>query len=319
MTDYNETPVQFGPDGSLIGIVTTPGDGKCAPVACLMFNMGAIHRIGPRRSNVKLARQMAARGISSIRIDLAGLGDSRPATGTEHFRTQARLDLQAAMNLVGTMLGVHRFIVIGLCSGAFNGLVLSVADPRVVGLLMFDGYAFPGRRARFERSARRALADATLGSLLGLAMRLAKRTLLRKPATPASAAGSGIFATEAVEDSPEYFCRSMNQLAERNVALLLIYTGTVHVKDRKLDQLGPFSQEAFARKVEYRFFREIDHGLIMQTSQQTFMNEVCDWALRVIHGDGRQSSPENSSSIANGAATRHVPSAAMPALENTAA
>ena len=39
----------------------------------------------------------------------------------------------------------------------------------------------------------------------------------------------------------------------------------------------------------------------------------------VIHGDGRQSSPESSSSIANGAATRHVPSAAMPALENTAA
>ena len=76
MSDYKETPVQFGPDGSLIGIITTPAEGPLAPVACLMLNMGANHHIGPRRINVKLAREMAGRGISCIRMDLAGLGDA---------------------------------------------------------------------------------------------------------------------------------------------------------------------------------------------------------------------------------------------------
>jgi len=283
MDNYTETPVQFGPDGSLIGIITTPGDGLMAPVACVMLNMGAIHRIGPRRSNVKLARRMAAHGISSIRIDLAGLGDSRPASETAHYRTQAVLDLQAAMNLIGTMLGVHRFVVVGLCSGAQNGLCVAVADARVVGLLMFDGSGFPGRRARIERSVRRALSDPTLGAFISRATGWVRRKLL--PQQVASGT-QDIFEAPAPEDTPEYFCRALNELAARDVAMMLLYTGTVHVKDRNLDQLGPYVNEPFVRKLEYRFIREIDHGLTSQASQQTFMDLACDWALRVIQGNG---------------------------------
>ena len=104
MIDCKEIPVQFGPEGSLIGVITTPSDGQLAPVACLMLNMGANHRVGPRRINVKLARQMANSGIPSIRFDLAGLGDSGPAGGSEHFLTQAVFDLQAAMNLIETVV-----------------------------------------------------------------------------------------------------------------------------------------------------------------------------------------------------------------------
>jgi pimeloyl-ACP methyl ester carboxylesterase len=284
MDDYNETPVQFGPDGSLIGIITTPGDGPMAPVACILMNMGAIHRIGPRRANVKLARQMAARGISSIRVDLAGLGDSRPASETADFRTQAVLDVQAAMNLVGTMLGVHRFVLIGLCSGAHNGLSVAVADPRLVGLLMFDGPNFPGRRARWERSLRRALADPRPGAFFGRVLGVLRRTLSPQQQQPAG--NQNIFDSTGPRDSAEYFCRSMNLLAERGVATMMFFTGSVQAKDRRRDLLGPFGKEPFARQLEYRFAPEIDHGLTSQASQQAFMNLVCDWALRVIHGDG---------------------------------
>ncbi|MDN8616769.1 alpha/beta fold hydrolase [Variovorax ginsengisoli] len=287
MDDYNETPVQFGPDGSLIGIITTPGDGPMAPVGCILMNMGAIHRIGPRRTNVKLARQMAACGISSIRMDLAGLGDSRPAGETVDFRMQAVLDVQAAMNLVGTMLGVHRFILVGLCSGARNGLCVAVNDPRLVGLLMFDGPGFPGRRARWERSARRALADPSLSAFFARVSGAIRRKLL--PSQPA--ADANIFESEAPEDTVEYFGHSIRQLVERGVATMLVYTGSVHVKDRNFDQLGPFANEPFVRQLEYRFIPEIDHGLISQASQQAFMKQACDWILRVIHGDGSPASP----------------------------
>lgn len=281
MNDYKEIPVQFGPDGSLIGVITTPAEGSLAPVACLMLNMGANHRIGPRRINVKLARQMAARGISSIRFDLAGLGDSGPASGSEHFLTQAVFDLQAAMNLIQTMLGIRRFIAIGLCSGATNGLSLAVADARVVGLLMFDGYAFPGRRAQLERTLRRALAVPTNPAVIGKTVRWLQRKF---SASAAAAASPSIFEPEPPEVTAALYRRSMSQLAERNVAVLQLYTGTMHVTDRGRDQLGPFADEPFMQQFEYEFIGEIDHSLTSMASQQIFMQVVCDWALRVTHG-----------------------------------
>lgn len=313
MNDYKETPVQFGPDGSLIGIITTPADGPLAPVACLMLNMGANHRIGPRRINVKLARQMAARGISSVRLDLAGLGDSGPASGSEHFLTQAVLDLQAAMNLIQTMLGVRRFIVIGLCSGATNGLSLAVADSRVVGLLMFDGYAFPGRRAQLERQFRRALAVPTNPAVIGKTVRWLQRKFSAKAA---AAAAPHIFEPDPPEVTAAVFRRSMTQVAERNVAVLLFYTGTMHVVDRGRDQLGPFAHEDFTQRFEYRFIGDIDHSLTSMASQQTFMEVVCDWALRVVQGaTGPAASPASTnrggqaigSRTATGALLQHDP------------
>jgi pimeloyl-ACP methyl ester carboxylesterase len=307
MTDYKETPVQFGPEGSLIGIITTPADGALGPVACLMLNMGANHRIGPRRINVKLARQLAASGVAGIRLDLAGLGDSGPASGSEHFLTQAVFDLQAAMNLMETTLGVRRFIVIGLCSGATNGLSLAVADSRVIGLLMFDGYAFPGRRSRFERSVRRALAAPTNPAVLGKTARWLQRKF--SPAA-AAAAAPHIFEPDPPEVTAALFRRSMTQLAERNVAVLMLYTGTMHVTDRNRDQLGPFANEAFVRNFEYEFIGEIDHSLTSMASQQTFMSVVSDWVLRASQGK----SPPPAAQPAARQALRTAASQAEPAL-----
>jgi pimeloyl-ACP methyl ester carboxylesterase len=240
--------------------------------------MGANHRLVQRRIKVKLARQMATIGIPSNRFDLAAHGDSGPAGGSEHFLTQAVFDLQAAMNLIETMLGVRRFIVIGLCSGATNGLSLAVTDARVVGLLMFDGYAFPDRRTRFTRAVRRALAAPTNPAVIGKTARWLQRKL---SANAAAAAAPHIFEPDPPEVTAALFRRSMMQLAERNVAVLMMYTGTMHVTDRRRDQLGPFANEAFMEQFEYQFLAEIDHSLTSMASQQIFMDAVCEWALRV--------------------------------------
>ena len=237
-----------------------------APVACLMLNMGANHRIGPRRINVKLAREMAGNGISSIRLDLAGLGDSGTASGSEHFLTQAVLDLQAAMNLVETMLGIRRFIVIGCARAPPTDLALGIADSRVVGLFMFDGYAFPGRRSRLERTVRRGLAAPTNPAVIGKTVRWLHRKF---SASAAAAAAPQIFEPDSPSATAMTFRRSMTQLAERNVAVLLLYTGTMHVVDRHRDQLGPFADEPFAQQFEYQFIGEIDHSLTSMAAQKT--------------------------------------------------
>jgi pimeloyl-ACP methyl ester carboxylesterase len=290
MSDYREKPVLFGPDGSLIGMLATPADGQAEPVGCLLMNMGANHRIGPRRINVKLARQMAARGISSIRVDLAGMGDSRPASGAKHYRAQSVLDLQAAMDFMQSELGVHRFIAIGLCSGAENILATAVADARVTGLLMFDGFAFPGRRSRLEKSIRRTLADLSVATLSAKVKAKLQRFMPQR-AAPAAATGDAadlddldIFKPDSPEKKFAFFKQSMSQLAERKVPALLLYSGTVHVTDRGRDQLGPLASEPFMRGFEYRFIPEIDHSLLSLETQQVFMSVVCDWALRTVQG-----------------------------------
>ena len=278
-----EIPVLFGPDRSLVGVVSTPmEEGRMAPVACLMLNMGANYRVGPHRINVKLARQMARQGVSSIRFDLAGLGDSGPPSGSNHFMTQVVLDVQAAMNLVETMLGIRRFIVIGLCSGAANGMATAMADPRIVGLLMFDAYAFPNRRSRLELSLLRAVAIPTNPAVIGKTFRWLQRKFSAKAA--AAAAPADFLEPVSRTVIEETFHRSMTQLVGRGVAMFFLYTGTQHVRDRKRDQLGRFANEAYASQVDYRFIGDIDHSLTSLASQRTFMSVVCDWALRVAKG-----------------------------------
>jgi len=163
-----------------------------------------------------------------------------------------------------------------------------VADPRVVGLLMFDGYAFPGRRAQLERQIRRALAAPTNPAVIGKTARWLQRKFSAKAA---AAAAPHIFESDPPEVTAAVFRRSMTQVAERNVAVLLFYTGTMHVVDRGRDQLGPFATEAFTQRFEYRFIGDIDHSLTSMESQRVFMEVVCDWALRVVQGTAVASSP----------------------------
>ncbi|WP_431275217.1 alpha/beta fold hydrolase [Variovorax ureilyticus] len=293
MRDYLEKPVLFGPEGSLIGMLATPAEGQAEPVACLLMNMGANHRIGPRRINVKIARAMAAHGIASIRIDLSGMGDSRPTSGSAHYRTQAVLDLQAAMDCIEKELGIRRFVAVGLCSGAENVMASAVADARVAGVLMFDGFAFPGRRSQLEKTLRRALADLSVATLAAKVMGKLRRFMPARAAPGSQAAyvdgaSSEIFRPESPTEKLAYFSRSMSQLAERKVSALLLYSGTLHVTDRGRDQLGPLAQEPFMRQFEYRFIPEIDHSLLSPESQQTFLSLACEWALRVIREGASQ-------------------------------
>jgi len=275
-----EIPLLFGPeDAPLMGTVTTPESDTPGPVACLMLNMGAGYRIGPRRINVKLARHLAAQGISSLRMDLSGLGDSSAPTGGEGFTQQAVRDLQAAMRQMELMFGTKRFIVIGLCSGGARGLSLAVADPRVIGLLMFDSFAFPTRRTLLMRDIHRAVALARNPAIYGKTWRWLKAKFGGSRAPTVQ-----IFDAEPLSQIRRFFHDAMTQLAAREVALFLLYSGTLHVRDHGRDQLGTLAREPFARQVEYRFIPEIDHGLTELRSQAIFMDVVGNWVMRTVQG-----------------------------------
>ncbi len=91
-----ETICNFGPKNSLFGILTTPDENvrvAGAPIA-LILNAGIVHRIGPFRLHVDIARRLASKGYSTLRLDLSGLGDSAPRTGKLEIQDRTELGCQ---------------------------------------------------------------------------------------------------------------------------------------------------------------------------------------------------------------------------------
>lgn len=287
MNDMTQRPVRFGRGNALVGMVTMPANAVAtAPVACLMLNMGANHRVGPRRINVKLAHALAARGVSSLRLDLGGVGDSEALDAGMDLHARAVLDLQAAMDLIEDTLGIEQFAIMGMCSGAEHAMGVAAIDPRVVALSLFDGYAFPERLARWERTLRRALAAPAHPSFAGKTKRWLKRHVLR--VEPAKAL-PGFFTEEVSrEATAQWFGRTMTQLHERRVAMQLLYSGSLHVTDRDRDQLGRFRREPFAQGLQYQFMREIDHTVCTAQGQQLFLQTVGGWLADRCAGVGAE-------------------------------
>jgi alpha-beta hydrolase superfamily lysophospholipase len=141
--DLREQPLTVeGPDGPLFGILTEP-TGERQDLCAVLINAGAQRRTGPNRMWVEIARRWAARGVPTLRFDLAGIGDSDGDTATlvhvaaiyaQTYGRQARaaLDAMQARGLA------PRFIVLGLCAGGYWSLHTALADERVGSVIMLN-------------------------------------------------------------------------------------------------------------------------------------------------------------------------------------
>jgi len=147
-----EEPLQFGESGRLFGILTLPGipprSAQELPVF-VFLNAGLLHRVGPARLHVRLIRELAQLGFSSLRVDLAGTGDSSPRPGLTYPQSVAA-DFGEISSVLESRLGRLPLVLAGLCSGAHDAVRLTPEQPRVVGMVLLDPICFPddGFRAR---------------------------------------------------------------------------------------------------------------------------------------------------------------------------
>lgn len=141
-----ERPVTFETaTGTVVGILSEPPGGPMGSTCGVLLNAGAMRRIGPNRTWVELGRRWAARGVPTLRMDLAGIGDA-PGDDQRYRRnaglysvdlidqTRAVLDGAPAEGLPG------RFVLAGLCSGANWALHAAVGDARAAATLMVNLY-----------------------------------------------------------------------------------------------------------------------------------------------------------------------------------
>jgi alpha-beta hydrolase superfamily lysophospholipase len=172
-TSVEETTLSFTGElaGSFAVLADTPerrGAGLCA----VFVNGGALHHIGPNRTGVEVARRWAARGVPTVRVDVRGIGESdgderRPMTDPSLYLAERTQETLAIVDQLAERGLGDRFILGGLCSGAYWSLHAALADRRVAATMLINLYAFFwSAELVAERETERAL-----GALQGRAWR----------------------------------------------------------------------------------------------------------------------------------------------------
>jgi hypothetical protein len=271
-----ERVLGFGPDQRLVGVLNHRAGDR--PFACLLLNVGVTGRIGPRRLNVKMARALATGGVTSLRLDLSGIGDSGVAEATSGYQQGAVQDLRAAMDAVEIATGIGRFLVLGICSGAVNAYRVAQADERVVGIMMFDGYAFPTWRTRWVHDWKRLTRSSPGDAFAKLALRARRWLGLPAPTRPVS-----IFYASRDSGAPsrQAFGDVLDTLAARGVKLLVVYSGSMLTHYNHRSQFNDtFRGRSFLPAVRYHYLPHIDHIPTSQAAQAEFLDLVCGWVAR---------------------------------------
>jgi len=268
-----ERTLAFGPGGALVGTVCLPDDGARPAVGLVLFNAGMVHRVGPHRLNVRLARHLAAGGIPSIRFDLSGQGDSARPAGNAPFEQQAVSDLRVAMDALAEAAGVARFALFGFCSGGVHGYAAAQADARVAGLLMYDTYMFRTVRSKVNRYLLRIRQRGFFPAVLG---GLARRPFA--PGKPAARGGIGQFPTP----KPQDFVNVVRALHERGTRVDMVISGSfLELYNYPGQFRDAFAGTGIEALVDVTFLPSMEHNATLLEDQAGFIRCIADWTVKL--------------------------------------
>ncbi|MDQ0138033.1 alpha/beta superfamily hydrolase [Neorhizobium galegae] len=146
---FTETPVRFGVNSRLSGVLCEPSHGRAG--ATVLFLTSAYDRhAGWGRATVALARALARSGIPSLRFDTANVGDSPPVPGRPDqvlYHSDQNADVSEAIDFLETRR-LTPVVTAGRCSGAYLGLQASLVEPRIAGNVSVNPAVFRWRPGR---------------------------------------------------------------------------------------------------------------------------------------------------------------------------
>ena len=251
-----ETPVVFGADHHLIGILTMPKrDAFRAQLpAVLMSNVGLNHRVGPFRLWVEVARALAAQGVASLRFDSSGLGDSRQRIGTLDDRSRLALDMKEALSHALQKSGCKGATVIGLCSGTDAAHEIAVADPRVQRAMFIDGYAY--RTAGFYWHHWLNRVRQTKRWKMYVRRRFPSRQD-RAKVPQAFGEGAEIYSREYPTHTQ--FKNDVSSMLSRGTRLGFVYSGEVDYQLNHAEQFWQMFDDDLRQRIDYLYRPSADH------------------------------------------------------------
>ena len=258
-----EEVVHFGTDQQVMGIICRPS--RTTSTSIVILNAGVLHRVGPHRLHVNLARRLADHGVFALRLDLGGIGDSVASSDAPTFRESAVNDTVLAL---AGITEVRRHVIFGLCAGADNALATALVDQRVAGVVLVDPHCYATLRAQL-RELGAQLRRRGPRALLGMAAVAARRVRARFTHAHAPPPGR--------EPPPvETFRAQLHALVDRGVRVLAIFSGIHGAKYNHADQLFELFPE-LRGKVERAYFPAANHTFTELDAQAELIATVTAW------------------------------------------
>jgi len=293
-----EKIIKFGRNPCLVGVLTEADQRLQKKLCVIISNSGLIHKPGPNRLSVKIARQLASAGIHAFRFDFSGMGDS-PLSGTVQDALRANItEIGWAMDKITEITGITQFALYGLCSAAEVSFRASLEDDRVTGLILVDGYyqtkelldrilPVAARKCNI-RYYKKHLLDYRrwIKIFSGKSKAISWKNLVAIPgiiAGPIIRKLKGLMGRRKpaqTEHRPiDPGIDKWEKLFDRGIAVQLIYSEGSHYVDLYHHSLAahlkPFRKN---NALEYRLVKNADHTFTPVWAQQRLADTVCNWA-----------------------------------------
>ncbi len=157
--EVKESFVHFGVNKDCFAILSEPVVLADASLPIIVIvNSGANHRVGPSRLYVTIARELACLGFRALRIDIPGLGDSivydREQENKDYIAASSDV-IHQAMASLGVAYQDNKYVVTGLCSGAYFSFhaALDLKDVNIVESILINPLTFYWHKGmEFENS-----------------------------------------------------------------------------------------------------------------------------------------------------------------------
>jgi len=266
-----EKIVQFGPENNMIGIVSQPAKTNQSKPAILILNSGLIHRVGPYRMGVDLARRLSQKGFLVLRFDLPNIGDSLPHKTLLDHKQRSISDIASAMDDVSRRYSIKEFVSVGLCTGAMNAHIIAVADDRIKAAIMLDAYSYPTKRFYYNRYK---------GKLAKLLNPVFIYRILKDIFISASQSKPELLEDVSYWDMPEkkQIENDLVKLVNRKVGLLYFYTGGLAYHYNYAEQLKEnFKKIKFGQLLKVFWLAKTDHTFTLQRDRDHMFNLLTDW------------------------------------------
>ncbi len=272
--------------GDMFGVLAEPIETSREDLCLICLPAWAERCSGPSRLWVEIARRQAARGLPVLRMDLESIGDSDGSR--ERMRIPNNWDpdriaqVRKVMDALQERGHGSRFLLIGLCSGAYWAQQTAVADPRVVGVLGLNTVPSPSSKALLQADAARrvllvlrpswwrkvARGEVSVKGLVTVAKGIRGRLRARLGLRPNAGASS------EVADAPPLIA-ALDRLQERGVQMILGYAAQ-EPGYRQLEVEGIAQHLERWPVLRVHGFESSDHNLRAVREQQAIHTLVAD-------------------------------------------
>ena len=280
-----EEAVHFGASKSLVGVVTDPAEDGSSRPAVILLNSGIIHRVGPNRLYVTLARRLAQAGFVVLRFDLSGIGDSIIRRDNVPFERSSVQETQEAMAYLAATRGVDRFLLAGICTGAVVAYHTARADQRVVGALLINGQGYIPESEEdihaylVNRQRRRYYLDRALYSLESWRKLVTGRVKFGDLLRVLGVKRDGLRRSQRSRNpKTEEIASGFGSLADGRTNLFFLYSaGDLGIEELNVILDGRVAELAARETVRYSIVGQADHMFTTLASQEEFVRRAGEW------------------------------------------